>query len=63
MPQPDLWGTCRKLIEIYGSDAVATAASRAERLISQGDEKGAWRWREIAGVVQQLLERRKTGQL
>jgi hypothetical protein len=57
MPEPDIWGTTRKLIEIYGPNALATAASRAERLIAKGDGRGSRRWDEIAKAVQQLLNR------
>jgi hypothetical protein len=62
MPEPDIWGTSRKLIEIYGAEAVTTAASRAERLIEEGDGQGSQRWQQIANAVERLLNRRHSEQ-
>jgi hypothetical protein len=61
MPEPDIWGTTRKLIEIYGANAVTTAMSRAQRLIAEGDKRGSVRWQQIGTAARQLLDRRMTG--
>ncbi len=58
MPETDIWGTTRKLIELYGPDAWATAAARVERRIKNGDRDGARRWLEIAKAVRHLDDRR-----
>ena len=62
MPETDIWGTSRKLIEIYGPRAVTTAASRAERLIEEGNGQGSQRWQQIANAVERLLSRRQSEQ-
>jgi len=62
MPEPDIWGTTRKLIEIYGPSAITTAVSRAQRLIAEGDKRGSARWQQIAKAVRKLLDRRMTAQ-
>lgn len=57
MANADIWGTTRKLIELYGPSAVETAEQRAVRLKAQGDSDGFARWREISCAARQLIER------
>ncbi len=57
MPEPDLWGTTRKLMELYGRQAEATALERAERCLSRGDRQGYQRWSEIRAAVQRFEKR------
>jgi hypothetical protein len=57
MRELDIWGTARKLVELYGPNAWALAAARAQRRVSDGDTKGARRWMEIAKSVRQLDDR------
>jgi hypothetical protein len=60
MPELDIWGTTRMLIEIYGANAVTTAAQRAERLTVQGNREGALRWQQITNAVQEMVSRRQS---
>jgi hypothetical protein len=57
MPEPDVWGTTRKLIELYGVGAQQTALYRAELLMSQGDSRGSLRWQQILTAVRRLQDR------
>jgi len=59
MQQLDIWGATRALIEIYGANAVTTAAKRAERLVAEGNREGARRWEEITSAAQEMLNRRQ----
>jgi hypothetical protein len=57
MREPDVWGTTRKLIELYGAGAQQTALYRAEMLMSRGDSRGSLRWQEILTAVRRLQDR------
>jgi hypothetical protein len=47
----DMWGTARKMREVYGAFAVATAAKRARQAEGLGDRAGHERWRQIARII------------
>ena len=45
------WGTARKMIEVYGEDAITVAAGRRTHATSGGDKMAAARWGKIAALI------------
>jgi hypothetical protein len=57
--EPDIWGTTRKMVELYGSSAHQVAVKRAERMITEGNIRGSARWHEISSAIRNLQDRRR----
>ncbi|HEX4270629.1 MAG TPA: hypothetical protein VHZ32_04550 [Rhizomicrobium sp.] len=53
----DIWGTSRKMIELYGGNAELTAAQRADGARDGSDLVKLRRWLAITVVVNDLAKR------
>lgn len=51
MQNMDVWGTVKKMREIYGARAAVIAGQRADRAREKNDVFGYDRWKHIAAVV------------
>ena len=51
MQNMDVWGTVKKMREIYGARAAVIAKQRADRAREKNDIFGYDRWKHIAAVV------------
>ena len=51
MQDMDVWGTVKKMREIYGARAAIIARQRADRAREDNDSFGYDRWKHIAAVV------------
>jgi hypothetical protein len=51
MQTRDVWGTVKKMREIYGARAAIIARQRADRAREENDKFGYDRWKHIATIV------------
>jgi hypothetical protein len=52
MTEPiDMWGTVKKMRELFGARASMVAAKRAEYALNEGDMERSKRWADISKVV------------
>ena len=51
MEDIDIWGTARKMIELYGSEAQLVAKRRGDAALARDDQKGRNRWDSIAKAI------------
>jgi hypothetical protein len=47
----DIWGTVRKMRELYGAFAAAIAVQRAKKALKAGDFARSGRWTKIALAI------------
>ena len=55
LPDNDLWRMAKRLIDVYGKDAIGEAAKRADEFQVAGDRENAAVWNRIFGFVTELL--------
>jgi len=53
----DVWGTARKMIELYGGDAAGVAARRGDEALHRGDHRGFKRWNSMAEAISSRARR------
>lgn len=58
MTEADIWGTTRKMVELYGVAAHHVAVTRAERLMMEGIVQGSTRWHQISFAIRGIQARR-----
>jgi hypothetical protein len=51
----DLWRLAKRLVDVYGDDAEAEAARRADAFRAAGDTENADFWNRIFNMVAELL--------
>ena len=57
MHDTSIFGTARKMIELYGGEAQSEARRRSEKALQKDDLKGYERWGYIAGTIDGLHSR------
>lgn len=59
----DIWRTAWLMIDRYGEGAEFEAASRADKLLEDGDLEGATVWRRVLAAMDEMRRtERKSGQ-
>lgn len=58
----DLWRAAKLMVDRYGVEAEIEAASRADKLLEDGDLEGRAAWLRIVDAICELLRGRNPGE-
>ena len=61
IPEIDIWRAANLMLKRYGEKALEESATRADELMSAGDDNGAATWRRITAAVGQLANNTPPG--
>jgi hypothetical protein len=62
IPDLDIYGAAKLLVDQHGEDAALRAAGRADQLLEDGDFEGATIWRAIVAAVEELQREQRDGE-
>lgn len=54
MDDRGIYQSAKRLIDVYGADAVSEAATRADAMLERGDLAGATVWKQIIRAIVEI---------